>query len=214
MWLNWLARPFPTTKRFDESLAELRRTQELDPLSPQVNSSVGMGLHYARQYDRAVEALRRAIELDSSSFWAHALLGMAYQQQGELDKAIAELRRARELNDIPWTRAMLGNAYAVAGDRAEALKIVAGLKEDSRRLVVAPYDVALVYAGLGEKDQALAWIEKAYQARSFFMPMLQVEPRFDGLRSDPRFQDLLRRMGFPQQCGASLQACEPTVESA
>lgn len=102
--------------------------------------------------------------MDPSSFWAHALLGMAHQQKGELDKAIAELRRARELNDIPWTRAMLGNAYAVAGDRAEALRIVAGLKEDSRRLVVAPYDVALVYAGLGEKDQTLVRLENPTRA--------------------------------------------------
>jgi tetratricopeptide (TPR) repeat protein len=185
-------------KRFDESLTELKRTQELDPLSPQVYSDLGMGLHYARQCDRAIEQLRTAIEFDPASFWAHAHLGMAYEQKGELDKAMAEFRRARELNDIPWTRAYLGHAYALAGHRAEALKVVAGLKEDSKRLVVAPYDVALVYAGLGDKDQALAWLEKAYQARSWFMAWVQVDPRLDGLRSDPRFQDLLRRMNFPQ----------------
>jgi serine/threonine protein kinase/Flp pilus assembly protein TadD len=185
-------------KRFDESLKELRRAQELDPLSPAVNWNLGMGLHSARQYHRALEQLRTAIELDPSSFFGHALLGMTYEQQGELGKAIAEFRKARELNDIPWTRAYLGHGYAAAGDRVEALKIIAGLKEDSRRLVVAPYDVALVYAGLGEKDQALAWLEKAYQVRSYFLYWLQIDPRLDGLRSDPRFQDLLRRMNFPQ----------------
>jgi TolB-like protein/Tfp pilus assembly protein PilF len=185
-------------KRFDESLKELRRAQELDPLSPAVNWNLGMGLHSARQYHGALEQLRTAIELDPSSFFGHALLGMTYEQQGELGKAIAEFRKARELNDIPWTRAYLGHGYAAAGDRVEALKIIAGLKEDSRRLVVAPYDVALVYAGLGEKDQALAWLEKAYQVRSSFLYCLQIDARLDSLHSDPRFQDLVRRMKFPQ----------------
>jgi TolB-like protein/Flp pilus assembly protein TadD len=185
-------------KRFDESLTEAKRAQELDPLSPQVNTNLGMALHYARQYDRAIEQLRMAMELDPSSFFAHAHLGMAYEQKGELDKAMVEFRRARELNDIPWTRAYLGHAYALAGHRAEALKVVAGLKEDSKRLVVAPYDVAVVYAGLGDKDQALAWLERAYQVHNSWLALVQVDPRYDGLRSDPRFQDLLRRMNFPQ----------------
>jgi tetratricopeptide (TPR) repeat protein len=185
-------------KRFDESLAQMKRAQELDPLSPVVLTSGGLAFYFARQYDRAIEQLRAAIELEPAYFWAHTLLAMAYEQKGEARKAIAEFQKARKLSQSPFTQANLARGYAMAGNRAEALKLVAELEEDCKRLCVAPYDVAAVYAGLGEKDQALTWLERAYATRSWFLPWLQIDARFDGLRSDPRFLDLVRRMGFPQ----------------
>jgi hypothetical protein len=93
---------------------------------------------------------------------------------------------------------MLGHAYAVSGKKAEALKIIDGLKELSKSVYVAPYTIAIVYAGLGDKDQAFAWLDRAYDDRSGYLTWLTTDPQLDGLRSDPRFADLLRRVGLPQ----------------
>jgi tetratricopeptide (TPR) repeat protein len=113
-------------------------------------------------------------------------------------EAIAEHEKAVALlPEIPLYLGHLGNTYGLAGKKAPALKVIEQLKEQSRRKYVAPYDIALVYIGLGEKDQAFAWLEKAYQAHSNDMSNLKADPTFDPIRSDPRFQDLLRRMNFP-----------------
>jgi Flp pilus assembly protein TadD len=114
------------------------------------------------------------------------------------EEALADLRKATIISpDNTWGIAAMGHAYASAGQRAQAQKVLDRLKELAKQRYVAPSDIAMIYAGLGEKDQALAWLDRAYQERSWYMVLLNVDPRLDNLRSDARFQDLVRRVGLP-----------------
>jgi tetratricopeptide (TPR) repeat protein len=124
------------------------------------------------------------------------LLGWAYVQQGKHTEALAALNQAYRTNDCPQVLASLGHAYAVAGRRAEAQKVIVELQETAQRKYVSPYDVATIHAGLGDQEQAFVWLEKAYEDRSGWLGLwLKVDPKFDDLRRDPRFEDLLRRVG-------------------
>lgn len=183
--------------RFSEGLAEAKRAQELDPLSPETHAWVGTDLYYARQYDRAIGQLKEAIEIDSNFWLVHYWLGWSYLQKGQRREAIAEFQRAKQLSDFPQTLAALGCAYAASGNRTEALKLLAEMKERSKRTYVPPYDMATLYLGLGDKEQAMTWLEKAYEERSWWLVFIKVEPWLDGLRSEPHFQALIRRMNFP-----------------
>ncbi len=184
--------------RFDEGVEENKRAVEIEPLSLETNYWLGQTLHFARQYDQAIEQLRKTNDLDPNNWISHSFLGRSYGQQREFSQAIAAFQKARQLEDaIPESLAGLGHAYAMAGKRAEAQKVLDELKARSKRSYVPPYNIAVVYTGLGEKDQALAWLEKAYQDRSFYLTWLKVDPELDSLRSDPRFQDLMRRVGLP-----------------
>jgi tetratricopeptide (TPR) repeat protein len=183
--------------RTDEAIAEHRKAIDLDPLSLH-SGSLGVSLYYAHRYAQAIVELRKAIDLNPNNWYAHCYLGRAYEQQGQFPEGIAEFQEAvRSAGDITEPKASLGRAYAVSGRRAEARKVLDELNEVSKRVYVSPYNVALIYAGLGEKDQALAWLERAFAERSTSMPYLKVDPEFDSLRSEPRFQTLLRRMNFP-----------------
>lgn len=182
--------------RFDEAQAAMKRALEADPLSDFGLWGLGDSFYFARQYEQAVEQYRRAIGVEPKLYWSHLMLGWAYVQQGKFDEAIAELNQARRLNDSPQVTAALGHAFAVSGQRAEAQKVLAELQATARRRYVSPYDLATIYAGLGEKEQALTWLEKAYEDRSGWLALwLKVDPKFDGLRADDRFRDLLRRIG-------------------
>ena len=184
--------------RTNEGIAESKKAIDLDPLSLHTNASLGMNLYYAHRYAQAIVQLRRAVDLDPNYWWARLYLGRAYEQQGQFPEAIAELQEAlRSASGITEPKASLGRVYAVSGKRAEARKVLEELNAVSRQIYVSPYDIALIYAGLGEKVQALAWLERAFAERSAWMPNLRVDPELDSLRSDPRFQDLLRRMNFP-----------------
>ncbi|HET6892578.1 MAG TPA: protein kinase [Pyrinomonadaceae bacterium] len=185
--------------RFDEAVGERERSRQLDPTSPNAIANVGYPLYYARRFDQALEHYRKALELDPVFSWGHLFIGQVYVQQGRYEEAIAEIKKAiasseGNVRDV----ATLGHAYAVAGKRSEALKILAELQERAKQKYVSPYFIALVYVGLGEKDQAFAWLEKAYQERHPYLILIKVEPVFDVLRSDPRFQDLVQRIGLPQ----------------
>ena len=119
------------------------------------------------------------------------------EQKGPFAEALAELNKASRLNDLPQVRAALGHLQAVSGQRTEAQTVLAELHETARRKYVSPYDIAALYAGLGETEQALTWLEKAYEERSGWLGLwLKVDPKFDSLRDDPRFRDLLRRVGL------------------
>jgi tetratricopeptide (TPR) repeat protein len=184
--------------RANEGIAEGERAADLDPLSPETNTFLGVGLYYARRYGRAIEQLRKTADLDPNYWFVHEGLGLAYEQQGQFPEGIAELQKAVELAGIiAKPTAWLARAYAVSGKRAEAQKLLDGLIERSKETYVSTYDIALIYTGLGEREQALAWLERAYQARPWPMNSLKVDPQLDSLRSDPRFQDLVRRMNFP-----------------
>jgi tetratricopeptide (TPR) repeat protein len=186
-----------SVERFDQAVAERKRAQETDPLSPIATADVGYPLYYARRYDQAIEHYRRGLELDPNFSWSHLWIGQAEVQQGKYKEAIVDIKRAVALS-AGNTRAIatLGHAQAVAGNRKEAQVVLNQLVERSRQSYVSPYYFALLYTGLGEKDLALEWLEKAYEERQPYLYLLKVEPVFDGLHSDPRFQGLLRRLGL------------------
>jgi Flp pilus assembly protein TadD len=185
--------------RVDQALAEIRRARELDPLSPLVNTNVGMALYLARQYDQAIEQQKRTLELDPNFIPAHWPLGLAYEQKGILAEAIAEFQKAASPERNRLYLASLGHAYAVAGRRAEARKVLGELTELSKQAYIPAYEIAVLYTGLGENDHAFATLQRACDEHSGRLFLLKVDPRLDPLRSDPRFQDLLRRLNFPDQ---------------
>lgn len=152
----------------------------------------------SRQFDRAVEQYRRAIGVRPRLYWSHMLLGWSLEQQGKFDDAIAETKETLRLTDNPQVAASLAHVYAVSARRADAERALADLFELSKRRYISPYDIAAVYAGLGDREQTLAWLEKAYQDRCGWLPLwLYSDPRFDAVRSDARFRDLLQRIGRP-----------------
>jgi len=182
--------------RHEEALAEIKQAQQLDPLSLIINSISGKFLLYAGHDDLAIEQLRKTLEMDPNFPYAHYILGQAYLRKAEFVEAIAEFQRATTLSpNITLYKAGLGHAYARAGKSAEARKLLDELKEQSKRRYVSWWDIAAIYAGLGEKDQAFAFLEKAYEQR--VVMWWNGGPLLDPLRSDPRFQDLQRRMGLP-----------------
>ena len=184
--------------RFDEAVAERERCRQLEPILPISIADVGYPLYYAGRYDEALVHYQKALEIDPNFSWGHLWIGQVYVQQGLYDKAFIEIRKAVELSGGNVRHiATLGHAYAVAGKRDEALKILDELQRPAAQKYVSPFFVALIYAGLGEKDQAFAWLEKAYQERHPYMILIKVEPVFQSLHSDPRFADLTRRIGLP-----------------
>jgi TolB-like protein/DNA-binding winged helix-turn-helix (wHTH) protein/Tfp pilus assembly protein PilF len=185
--------------RTKDSLAEINRARELDPLSMSINFSLGWRLYLGRQYDQAIEQLRNTIEMDPSFLLTHVVLGQAYEQKQEYSRAIAELQKAMALSpESAMIHGALGRAFAVAGKNQEARNELAELVRLSRRHYVSPFYVALVHAGLGEKDEAINWLDKAFQDRSNGLVFLKMDPELDSLRTLPRFQALLRRMEFPE----------------
>jgi tetratricopeptide (TPR) repeat protein len=184
-------------ERFDEAIAEGKQAEQLDPLSLVIKTDLGSSYTFARQYDTAIEQLRKTIEMDQSFYIAHWRLGTAYEMKGSFQEAIAEYQKAGRLNDDPQMQALLGHAYAAAGKRDEALRTLDQLKEISEQRYVSAYAFAIIYAGLGEKDQALQSLEQAYQNHDWMMARLKIDPLLDNLRSDPRFQNIVRRVGLP-----------------
>jgi TolB-like protein/DNA-binding winged helix-turn-helix (wHTH) protein/Tfp pilus assembly protein PilF len=183
--------------RPNESLSEMDYARSLDPLSISMNFSLGWRLYMARQYDHAIAQLHNTIEMDPTFILPHIVLGQSYEQEGDYAKAIAELQKTAVMShDSPPVIAALGHVYAVAGKQAEAFRVLEELRFESRSQYVSPFYVALVYAGLGDHGQAMDWLEKAYADRSNSMIFADVDPRLGGLRGDPRFRDLLHRMGF------------------
>ena len=186
------------TGRFPEALAELKRAEELDPLSLATHNIHGYVLYLARHNDEAIAQLRKTLDLDPNFPNTHMYLGRVFVQKRIFADAIAEFQRADTLSGgEPFYRAWLGYGYAVAGQTARAKRVLNQLKELPKSRYVPPYDVAAIWMGLGEKEQALKWLEMAYEDHAAYIPAISVEPVFEGLRSDPRFQNLLRRMNLP-----------------
>ncbi len=183
--------------RLDEAMTENKRAQELDPLSVIVNAEVGAASYYARQYDEAIAQLEKTINLEPHFLIAYLWLGQAFEQKKMYAEAIETFQKGMSKTERhPILVASLGRAYALAGERDKANKALNELREMSKRRYVSPYLFTVVYVGLGDKEQALAWLEKAYEERTFFLIWLKVEPRFDSLRDDARYKDLLRRIGL------------------
>jgi serine/threonine-protein kinase len=187
-----------TMERYDEGIAENKRAVELDPLSSMANELLGQTLYFARRYDQAIEQLYQTIDMNPNDWFAQVLHADSYEQKGQVSEAIADLRKARvSATTAPWASGELARAYALAGKQEEAQKVLVGLEQQWKRSHVGAYNIATVYAALGEKDQTFTWLEKAYEDRTFFLTVLKVDPEMDPLRSDPRFNDLLRRVGLP-----------------
>jgi tetratricopeptide (TPR) repeat protein len=199
LWYSWL---LLALGRNDEALAEIERTmsivQETDPHRlVAVHATRAQAYYFSRQFQRAVDECEKALELDSSHFMLHYILGRAYRRLGESAKAIAQLKTAtKSSGELPLVDAVLGLAYAVSGRQEQAQKIVETFTTAARKRYIPPTYFAIVFAGLGQKEKALEWLEKAYQDRADLLTWVNVEPMMDDVRSDPRFQDLIRKIGL------------------
>jgi len=185
--------------RFDEALAEIKKAQELDPLSLAINTGVGHVLYLSGQYDQAIEQYRKAVELDPNFMVTHAWFGRPYLEKGMFTEAISELETAVELSsESTLALAMLGHGLASAGRREEALNILENLKERSRSRYIPSYWIAVIYNGFRDREQTVAWMRKAFDERSSWLVWSNVEPRFAWLRDDPDFAALMQEMQFPK----------------
>jgi len=197
----WYAVSLRGQGRLDEALVEARRAQEMDPLSLANNASLALVLHLKRQHDQAIEQFIKTVEMDPNFPLTRLWLGIAYEQRKMYEAAVREFQKASELFEgEPVGLAALGHAYAVSGRTSEARKVLQQLNQMRQGgRYVSAYFMALPYVGLGQKDQAWAWLEKAYEERAGWLGTeFKVDPRFDSLRSGPRYQDFLRRMGLQQ----------------
>ncbi|HEX8720466.1 MAG TPA: tetratricopeptide repeat protein [Pyrinomonadaceae bacterium] len=183
----------------DEALAEINRAIELDPLSLIINTDKGRILYYARRYDEAVGQLQDTLKMDADFGMAHNILGWCYAEKGMYDQAVAEMRKSMELGvSLGGALGRIGYTYARAGKRDEAQKVLAQLEQRSEQSYISPYTLATIYAALGERDKAFSLLQKAVDEGAAGQSFMKVDPVFENLHPDPRFADLLRRIGFPQ----------------
>ena len=183
--------------RYEEAYTEVQRAIHLDPLVTLNNAFLGFVYFYARRYDQAIQQCQKALALDPSYGPAHAFLGWAYSRKSLHEPAISALRRACDFWPGSSPIGLLGQAYATAGRFGEAHKVLEQLDQLTKKRYVTPYVVAHIHAALGQRDEAFHWLEISYEQRAEWMVLLKIDPCLDALRSDPRFQDLLRRMNFP-----------------
>jgi serine/threonine-protein kinase len=184
--------------RTDEGLEACERAVALDPVGVIVTACLGWHCLFSRQYDEGIEPLLRALRLDPNLFWSHLILGWIYEQKGMLEQAIAEYQQAVSLSGgMVISVAALGHIYGLSGKRSQAEQVLADLSERAKKSYVSAYDIATIHAGMGEADRAFKWLDKAYEEHSSFLIHIPWDPRFDPLRSDPRFANLLARIGLP-----------------
>lgn len=193
---QWYSAWLAAKGRFDESNAEARRAHELEPFSLTINTDVGRHFYYARKYEDSLAAHRKSIEMDRNFARGHYESGYALVAMGRHAEAIAEFQQALGLDrEALGALSGLGHAYAVAGQTKQAQQVLEQLKELSAQRYVSPYYFAIVHAGLGEKELALEYLEKAADERFNWLVFLNVEPQLDGLRKEPRFEALVKRIG-------------------
>ena len=197
---HWLALAHLTLAQFDSAISEAKRAIELDPLSLVINADTSWIYFSARRYDEAEAQVRKTLEIGPQFFLAHYYLGEVLQFKAHLSEAIAEFQKAFELNNDPYSLAMLGQAYGRNGQRDEAQRILARLNEEAKSHYVAPYALALVQIGLGDKDRAIEELDHAYREQETnYLFGIKVDPMLDDLRGDPRFEALVRRVTAAKQ---------------
>lgn len=186
---HWYSEYLARSGRESEAMTEIRAAQELDPLSPVINTTLGERLYYARRYDEAITQLRRTLDITPDFVSAHFILGLALEQAGRFEEAISELRTAMIAASVNANlAASLGHTYALAGQQAKARKILHDLLAQK---TCDPYEIAMVYQGLGNRQQALGWLTKIKDKEGELRMLLRLDPRLDSLRSEPRFRELL-----------------------
>jgi TolB-like protein/DNA-binding winged helix-turn-helix (wHTH) protein/Flp pilus assembly protein TadD len=194
---HWYAWHLALLRQYDEAIVEMRAALNLDPLSLIINADLAELLALAHHYDESIEQSRKTIEMDPNFGLAHNHLGQAYLQKHMNAEAVAELQDAVKLSgDSPTCIANLARAYAASGERSEAVALLSDLKKRSHPGQSLASEIAVIYASLGDTDQAMRWLEQGYDER--FNPGVLIRPGFDPLRSDPRFEDVVHRVGLPR----------------
>ena len=182
--------------RHDQAIQEARKARELDPLSVVTNLNLGFALFFSRQYNQAVEQLKNALEMDPNNVISHEMLGLTYSAMGKYNEAIAEYKECLRLaGKLPGAECYLVYALAKAGQRDEAEKVLKHL--ETTKDYVSPAELAIAYAGLGQKEQALSSLERAYTAHDLQMQFIGVDPHYDSLRTEQRFKELIQKVGLP-----------------
>ena len=188
---------FKALRRYPEEIAEAKRGQELDPLSAFSNMELGEAFYQSRRYDESIEQIKKTLELDPHFFVAYHVGARAYEQKKMYAESVADCQEwVKIFQDDPIALASLAHVYATMGKRREAQDIIGKLLETSKQRYFSPYWIAVAYAGLGDNDQAFHYFEKAFEDRYFLIIWINSDPRFDNIRSDPRFADLVRRVGL------------------
>jgi serine/threonine protein kinase/tetratricopeptide (TPR) repeat protein len=181
--------------RFDESIVQITKATDLDPLSLIIAVHGGWPQYFARDYESATRRFRKALELDEKFIPAHGWLGMSLGQQGRHKEAIDTFHRALDVERTPILLAMIGHAYAIAGERTKAIEALDALREEAKSRYVSPYDLAVIHAGLGNQSEAMRTLRVAFDDRSAWMVFITVDPRLDPLRDSPEFRELASRVG-------------------
>jgi tetratricopeptide (TPR) repeat protein len=189
-----------TMGRHEAAITRMKNSQELDPLSLIISVAIGWALYMDRRYDDAIEQLRRTVELDPNYPVTYWILGLLLRKMGRYELAITEGEKGVKLSGgSSLMRAALAQTFATAGRRKKATQILDDLTKLTKQKYVAPYFFAGIHIGLGEDNRAMEYLEKAYEEHSHWLIYLHVDPSMDGLRSNPRFQDVLRSVGLPLQ---------------
>jgi len=191
---QWYSSYLVAVERFDEAIAEAKRTEELEPLSFVASSHLGWIYYLAGKNDEAIEQCKKILDLDPNSFPARRYLGLAYESKGMYAEAIHEFQTGVKLSGSPLMLALLGHAYAASGKRAEAQQVLNDLEQLQAQRYVSPYTVAAIYAGLNDQDQSFNWLDKAVAEHDIWLMNLKVDPVFTRLRTNRKFTDLLARI--------------------
>jgi len=198
---HWYGEYLVTMNRFEEAVAEKKRALELQPLDPYFYASAGVVSYFRRNYDEAIDLFQKALELEPNSHAPRGYLGMSYMQKGMYEDAIRELEEAIKLSGpIPNYLGWLCAVHSFAGRRKDALKALEQLKEFDSKEFVPSFSFALAYLGLGDLEKALDYLQASYEDRDFpSFPYFRIDPIFESIRSNPRFQKILNDMNLPQE---------------
>ncbi|MBK9569208.1 MAG: tetratricopeptide repeat protein [Chitinophagaceae bacterium] len=196
---DWYGVYLTAMERFTDARSQIEKAKQLNPMAPNIITDMGFSFYYGSKYDDAIRSLKSTLELYPGFSLAHLWLGRAYQDKKMYKEALEEYKIAQTLNKdwVPIVAA-IGNIYGITGNKIEAEKILVRLKDWSSQKYVTPYGIALVYAALGNKNNAFEYLEKAYQDRSNWLVWLKLDPRWDQIRSDTRFTELVKKVGLPE----------------
>ena len=185
-----------STGQYEKALTEIKLARELDPLSLGINAQEGQVLFFAKDYDRALDRLQKTIDLDGSFWLSHLFISRVYTEKGMHSEAVAEAKRAAELSGNSQSEAYRAYALAKWGKPSEARTVLNALLKSSTETYVPPYNIALAYNAVGEREKAIDYLEKGFSEKDVRMVFLKIEPQWDNLRAEPRFRDLMKRMRF------------------